>query len=122
MQQEQRQGIVSEELFDTGAGASCAGGFPGYLQNVKVIRDTTASGTSETMLRMAVDCGNLEMLECLWRDYCSGYLNTVIEKCLLTDDIKRRFHVESVELETTVLEEDYLACKEFLLTQIRKLH
>ena len=39
----------------------------------------------------------------------------------MTDDIKRRFHVESVNLATTIQEEDYLACKEFLSSKPSKL-
>ena len=66
-------------------------------------------------------CHNLVMLERLWHDFCSGHLNAVAGNCLLTDDIKRRFHVESVNLQTTILEEDYLACKKFLLNKTRKL-
>ena len=59
---------------------------------------------------------NLEGLERLWEDYRSGRLNAIAEKYLVTDEIKRRFHVESINLATTIQEEDYLACKEFLLS------
>ena len=76
---------------------------------------------SENSLRIAVKCNNLEELERLWEDYHSGRLNTVAENYLLTDEIKRRFHVESVNLGITIQEEDYLACKEFLLSKPSKL-
>ena len=75
---------------------------------------------SEGSLRITVECSTLEILENLWEDYCSGHLNTVAEERLLTDDIKRRFDVESVKLETTFLEGDYLACKLFLTRISRK--
>ena len=45
-------------------------------------------------------------------------LNAVAEERLLTDDIKKRFDVESVKLETTILEKDYLACKLFLMDKL----
>ena len=89
--------------------------FPAYLQRVMLIQDSGQTEESDNSLRVAVECENPEMLEQLWRDYRSGYLNVVVEKCLLTDDIKRRFHLTSVKFKTTILEGDYLACKDFLL-------
>ena len=89
--------------------------FPAYFQRVKLIQDLGQTDESDNSLRVAVECENPEILEQLWRDYRSGYLNLVAEKCLLTDDIKRRFHLRTVKLKTTILEDDYLACKDFLL-------
>ena len=66
-------------------------------------------------------CNNLEGLERLWEDYRSGRLNEIAEKYLVTDEIKRRYHVESVNLSTIIQEEDYLACKEFLSSKPSKL-
>lgn len=94
---------------------------PQYFQHLKVIRDSTPREGSENSLRIAVECHNLESLERLWEDYRSGRLNTIAEKHLVTEDIKRRFHVESVNLATTIREEDYLACKEFLSNKQGKL-
>jgi len=68
-----------------------------------------------------VRCSSLEGLERLWEDYRSGRLNEIAEKYLVTDEIKKRFHVESVNLATTIQEEDYLACKEFLSSKPSKL-
>ena len=65
-------------------------------------------------------CNNLEGLERLWQDYRSGRLNEIAEKYFVTDEIKRRFNVESVNLATTIQEEDYLACKEFLSSKPSK--
>ena len=76
---------------------------------------------SEDSLRIAVQCQNVASLDHLWEDYCSGHLNHVAEELLVTDDIKRRFNVESVKLKTSILEEDYLACKEHLLNRPGKL-
>lgn len=82
-----------------------------YLEGVRHVKVKQAL---EGSLRISVECPTLKILELLWEDYCSGHLNTVAEECLLTEDIKRRFHVESVSLNTRILEEEYLACKEFL--------
>ncbi|KAJ7360207.1 hypothetical protein OS493_016832 [Desmophyllum pertusum] len=85
--------------------------FQCYLQGILDVRVVDAR---EGCLRITVECSTLEILERLWEDYSSGHLNTVAKECLLTDDIKRRFDVESIKLETTILEEDYVVCKRFL--------
>ncbi len=82
--------------------------FQYYLQGV---RDLIVKKAIKSSLRITVECSTLEILECLWEDYRSGHFNAVAEERLLTDDIKKRFDVESVKLQTTILEEDYLACK-----------
>lgn len=69
----------------------------------------------EGSLIISVQCKTLEILERLWDDYRCGHLNVEAEKRLLTDDIKERLNVESVKLETTILEEDYFICKLFLV-------
>ena len=79
-----------------------------YLQGCL---DVKVLAANEGSLRITVECSTLQILERLWEDYCSGHLNAVAEERLLTDDIKRRFDVESVKLKTTILEEYYLACK-----------
>ena len=94
---------------------------PQYFQHLKLIQDSTPTEGNENSLRLTVKCNNLEELERLWEDYGSGRLNEIAEKYLVTDEIKRRFHVESVNLATTIQEEDYLACKEFLSSKSSKL-
>ncbi|KAL9976659.1 hypothetical protein ACROYT_G013983 [Oculina patagonica] len=95
---------------------------PEYFQHLKVIRDSTTREESENSLRIAVECQNLESLERLWEDYRSGRLNAIAEKGLVTEDIKSRFHVKSVNLTTTIQEEDYLALKEFLTNKPQSNH
>ena len=85
------------------------------------MRQLKVKGAVEGSLRITVECPTLEILEGLWEDYCSGHLNAVAEEYLLTDDIKRRFHVESVKLKTRILEEDYLVCKHFLKGNLLQL-
>ena len=89
---------------------------------LKGIMDLIVQDASVGSLRITVECRTLEILENLWEDYRSGHLNAEAEERLLTDDIKRRFDVESVKLETTILEEDYLACKLFLTGISRESH
>ena len=93
---------------------------PQYFQHLKLILDLTSREGNEDSLRLAVKCSSLEGLERLWEDYRSGHLNEIAQKYLVTDEIKRRFHVESVSLATAIQEEDYLACKEFLSSKPSK--
>lgn len=90
---------------------------PEYFQHLKL---TPIEGSDDS-LRIAVTFNDLEGLERLWEDYRSGHLNAIAAEYLVTDDIKERFHVESVNLTTTIQEEDYLACKEFFSSKLRKL-
>ena len=68
-------------------------------------------------IKITVKCRTLEILERLWDDYCSGHLNAVAEECLITEKVKDELDMESITLTTTILEEDYLACK-LSLTEI----
>ena len=89
-----------------------------YISGMLDLKETKAS---EGGLRISVECRTLPILERLWEDYRCGHLNEVAEKRLLTDDIKETFSVKSVKLETIILEEDYLACKLFLMDTSSKL-
>ena len=106
---------MANQFFDTMADdiptKSIPFGLRCYLEGVLQVQVTKAV---ESSLRITVECPTLEILEGLWEDYCSGHLNAVAEENLLTDDIKRRLHVEFVKLKTTIFEEDYLVCKQFL--------
>lgn len=83
-----------------------------YLEGVL---DLIVIEAAEGSLRITVECRTVEILDRLWEEYCSGHLNAVAEERLLTDFIKKRFDVVSVKLKTTILEEDYFACKRFLM-------
>ncbi len=118
-EEEEWRQLASENVLEEQT--TIAEEFPRYLQHLKVILDSAPREGSENSLRLSVECQNLESLELLWEDYRSGRLNAVADKFLVTDDIKTKFHVESVNLATVILEEDYLACKEFLLNNPSKL-
>ena len=62
-------------------------------------------------LIITVQCPSLESLESLWNDYCSGYLNDIVERFLVTDEIKRKLGMDNVRLKTTIEEGNYLICK-----------
>ena len=105
--------LVSEEFLEA-TETSDIGEQPYTPQPLELVHD---KGQSENSLRIAVKCPDLESLEHLWQDYCSGHLNCVAEELLVTDDIKRKFNLESIKLKTTISEEDYLAYKQYLLNR-----
>ena len=65
----------------------------------------------KSSIKITVKCRTLEILERLWDDYCSGRLNAEAEKCLITENVKEELGMETIKLATTILKEDYLACK-----------
>ena len=79
-----------------------------YLCGHLLLVDTKIEKSS---IKITVKCCTLEILERLWDDYCSGRLNAEAEKCLITENVKEELGMETIKLATTILEEDYLACK-----------
>ncbi|XP_068739067.1 uncharacterized protein, partial [Montipora capricornis] len=64
-------------------------------------------------LEIIVHCPTLRSLEHLWNDYLSGHLNKVAERYLVTDEMKKKLGVETINLKTTIDKENYLACRKF---------
>jgi len=61
-----------------------------------------------------VECRTLQILDELWNDYCTGHLNAMVQKFLVTEDILKLFGLIEVKLTTTILEEDYRNCRAYL--------
>ena len=62
-----------------------------------------------------LDCPTLDSLEHLWNDYLAGHLDNLAERYLVTNEMKKKLDLKTVCLKTTILEEDYLNCKEALM-------
>ena len=73
-------------------------------------------------LKVTVECLNLEGLERLWNDYQSGDLDDLAERCLVSDKLKKKLNVETVQLKTTIAEESYMRCKEALMEKSSEFH
>jgi len=83
-----------------------------YLEKLrKVLIVETQSGS----LIITVECRSLEMLDKLWSDYCTGFLNKMVQKFLVTDEVLKELGLTEVKLTTTILEEDYRVCRDHLL-------
>lgn len=83
-----------------------------YLVGKLGLKNIIFEGNS---IKVNVTCCSLEILEGLWDDYCSGHLNAKAEECLITEKVKEELGMENITLATTILKEDYLACKSFLM-------
>ena len=119
MQQEEAKRLIMKEMtsyfIKTHADHVPVENFPLSLHYyLNGVLDVIVREAIEGSLHITVECSTLDILERLWEDYCCGHLNAVHEERLLTEDIKKRYDVESGKLETTILENDYLACKMFL--------
>ena len=51
-----------------------------------------------------------------------GELNDLAERCLVTDKLKKKLNVETVQLKTSIAEESYMRCKKALLEKSRECH
>ena len=87
-------------------------GFVFYMEkvrNVLIVNNTPGS------LIITVECSSLEILDELWDDYCTGHLNEMAQKFLVTEDILKELGLSEVKLTTTILEEEYRACRQYFL-------
>ncbi|KAJ7388920.1 hypothetical protein OS493_034843 [Desmophyllum pertusum] len=72
----------------------------GYLKYIQDIRKVLIVDVKRGSLIITVECSSLEILEGLWEDYCTGHLNEMAQKFLVTEDL---------------LEEEYRACREYFV-------
>jgi len=87
-------------------------GFVCYLEKV---RKTLIVDTHSGSLIITVECRSMEMLDELWSDYCTGFLNEMAQIFLVTEEVLNELGLIEVKLTTTILEEEYSACREKLL-------
>lgn len=88
-------------------------GLNGFVEYLEKVRNVLVIDTQKGSVIITVECSSLEILEELWEDYNTGHISEVVQKCLATDDILEEFG--EVKLTTTILEEEYKACREYLL-------
>jgi len=89
--------------------------FNGFLRYIRDVRQAAIVDTQPGSLIITVECSSLEILEGLWEDYRTGHLNDMAQKYLVTEDILKEFGLIEVRLMTTILEDEYRACREYFL-------
>ena len=87
----------------------------GFVYYLEKVRKTLIVDTQLGSLVITVECNSLEILDELWYDYCNGFLNKMVQKFLVDDEVLKELGITEVKLTTTILEEDYRACREYLL-------
>ncbi|KAL9958884.1 hypothetical protein ACROYT_G035956 [Oculina patagonica] len=85
----------------------------GFVHYLREIRELLIVDTKSGSLIITVECSSLEMLDKLWDDYCTGYLNEMAQRFLVTEEILKELGLIEVKLTTTILEKDYRACREY---------
>ena len=83
-----------------------------YLEDVRKILVLDAQPGS---LTLTAQCNSLEILDALWDDYLTGHLNDIVQKYLLTKDVRKEFDSTELKLTTTIQREEYIAAREFFL-------
>ena len=86
-----------------------------FIEHMAKIYELALESVTIGSLVITVKCPTLESLERLWKDYQSGCLNSIAERFLVTDELKRKLRLDNIRLETTIEEENYLICKRAFL-------
>ena len=89
--------------------------FSEFIQYMKEVRKVIVVDAQTGSLILTLECSSLQVLDELWKDYCSGHLNEVAQKLLVTEEILKEFGLSAVKLTTTINEEEYKDCRELLL-------
>jgi len=85
----------------------------GFIQYMERVRNVLIVDAKEGSLVVTVECRTLRILDELWNDYCTGHLNEMVQKFLVTEDVLKLFGLIEVKLTTTILEEDYRNCRAY---------
>ena len=88
----------------------------GFLQYLQRVREVVISGVKTGSLIITAKCRSLEILDELWKAYCTGTLNKMAQS-LVTEVVLKTFGLTEVELITTIVEEEYETCREVFLKQ-----
>ena len=84
-------------------------GFMAYMQKMRVV----ITGVDIGSLLITLRCDSLQILEGLWKDYLSGRLREVVEKCFVTEELLASLSLTELKLKITISEEEYEACKAY---------
>ena len=87
-------------------------GFHRYLRETRQLLIVDNKSGS---LIITVKCTSLLILDELWKDYCTGHLQEVAQRYLVTDYILQQRGLDSVQLTLTIDEEEYKAYRKNFL-------
>ena len=87
----------------------------GFLQYMQKVRQVILVDVKTGSLIITVRCTSLRILDELWKDYCTGHLQEVAQRYLVTEDILHHWGLDSVQLTLTISEEEYKAYRKNFL-------
>ena len=87
----------------------------GFLQYLTEVRKVLVLDSHPGSLILTVLCSSLEIRDALWYDYCTGHLNDMAQKYLVTKDVLKEFDLTDLRLTTTIQGEEYVAARTFFL-------
>ena len=87
----------------------------GFLQYMQKARELILVDVKTGSLIITVRCTSLRILDDLWKDYCTGHLQEVAQRNLVTEDILQQWGLDSVQLTLTISEEEYKAYRKNFL-------
>ena len=100
---------------------STASGLSDFIKHLENSYNFTLTSVGEGSLVIEGQCPDLQSLENLWNDNCSGVLNEAAERFLVTDDMKKEINLVTLRLKTIIEEESYLTCKKALMEKSGEL-
>ena len=86
-----------------------------FLKYITNVRKVLVLDTQSGSLIVTVLCTSLEILDALWYDYCTGHLNDMAQKYLVTKDVLKEFNLTKLKLTTTIQLEECMTARKFFL-------
>ena len=86
-----------------------------FLQFLADVRKILVLKAQSGSLILTLLCRSLEILDALWYDYCTGHLNDMAQKHLVTKEVLKEFDLTELKLTTTIQGEEYMAARKFFL-------
>ena len=87
----------------------------GFLQYLTNVRKVLVLDPQQGSLILTALCSSLKILDTLWYDYCTGHLNDMAQKYLLTEHVLKEFDLTELKLTTTIQGEEYIAARKFFM-------
>ena len=87
----------------------------GFLRFLTDVRKVLVLDAQSRSLILTTLCSSLEILDALWYDYCTGHLNDMAQKYLVTKDVLKEFDLTELKLITTIQREEYIVAREYFL-------
>ena len=85
--------------------------FNGFLEYLSIARQLLLVDDKPGSLIITVGCRSLQILEDLWTDYCTGRLNEMTQRYLVTKELLNELGLTEAKLTTNISEEEYRSCR-----------